>query len=91
MASTCRFQFEFPGSAQSLVDAIRSTMQDAGGQFDGSDAVGSFVLPTAVGDFGGSYTVDKNTIWVEVYEKPFFVPCSAIEAKLIEIVRSRHS
>lgn len=66
-------------------------MNDAGGQFDGSDAVGSFVLPTPIGQFGGSYTVDKNTIWVEVSDKPIFVPCAAIEAKLFEIVKSKRS
>ena len=89
--SDCRFQFEFPGSATALVDAIRAKMTDAGGEFEGSDAVGRFVLPTPVGEFQGSYTVDKNTIWVEVNGKPFFVPCSAIEAKLLEIVKARHS
>ena len=89
--SDCRFQFEFPGSATALVDAIRAKMNGAGGRFDGSDAVGEFTLPTPIGEIQGSYTVDKNTIWVEVSGKPFFVPCSAIEAKLLEIVRARHS
>lgn len=88
--SVCRFQFEFSGSGTALVEAIRSQMLNAGGQFEGSHADGRFVLPTPVGAFEGSYLIDNSTIWVEVDEKPFFVPCSAIEAKLLEIVRSRH-
>jgi hypothetical protein len=64
-------------------------MMAAGGQFEGSSATGRFALPTPIGTFEGTYTVDKATIWVEVNEKPFFVPCSAIEAKLVEIVKTR--
>ena len=86
--SECRFQFEFPGSATALVEKIRAKMTDAGGQFEGSPAVGHFSLPTLVGAFDGSYTIDNNTIWIEVTDKPFFVPCSAIEAKLIAIVKT---
>ena len=63
-------------------------MTDAGGQFAGSSEVGHFSLPTPVSEFEGSYVIDKNTIRVEVTEKPFFVPCSAIEAKLLAIVKT---
>jgi len=86
--SQCRFQFEFPGSGTALVERIRAKMTGSGGQFEGSDAVGRFSLPTPVGAFEGSYSIDKNTIWVEVTEKPIFVPCSAIEAKLMAIVKT---
>ncbi len=86
--SECRFQFEFPGSAAVLVETIRSKIADAGGQFEGSPTVGHFSLPTPVGAFNGSYTIDKNTIWIEVTEKPIFVPCSAIESKLNAIVKT---
>lgn len=89
--SGCRFQFDFPGSATALVDAIRVRMTEAGGRFEGSPAEGSFLLPTPVGEFEGSYTIDKKTIRVEVTDKPFFVPCSAIEAKLVEMVKARPS
>ncbi len=88
--SECRFQFEFPGSGTALVEKIRAKMTDAGGQFEGSPAAGHFSFPTPVGEFDGSYTIDKNTIWVEVTDKPIFVPCSAIEAKLIAIVKTEH-
>ncbi len=63
-------------------------MTGSGGQFEGSDAVGRFSLPTPVGAFEGSYTIDKNTIWIEVTDKPIFIPCAAIKAKLIAIVKT---
>jgi len=86
--SQCRFQFEFPGSGTALVEKIRAKMTGSGGQFEGSDAVGRFSLPTPVGAFEGSYTIDKNTIWIEVTDKPIFIPCAAIKAKLIAIVKT---
>ena len=86
--SECRFQFEFRGSATALVEKIEAKMNASGGRFEGSPAVGAFSLPTPVGTFEGSYSIDKNTIWVDVVEKPFFVPCSAIEAKLSDIVKA---
>ena len=83
--SECRFQFDFAGSSTSLVEKIRVKMTEAGGRFEGSASYGTFSLPTPIGAFDGTYTIDKNTIWVEVLDKPFFVPCSAIESRLMEL------
>ncbi len=85
--SPCRFQFDFPGKADALVAAIRSHVSRAGGSFTGSSREGSFVLSTPVGIFRGTYTVSGQTIFLEVADKPFFVPCSAIEMKLAEYIR----
>ena len=87
--SDCRFQFEFPGTGIALVETLRTKMTVAGGSFDGSDSAGSFSLPTPIGQFGGDYSIQGKTIRIEVSAKPIFVPCSAIEAKLEELVR-RH-
>jgi len=85
----CRLRFDFSGSNRALVDKIRTKVTAAGGSFDGADAAGSFVLPTPIGAFEGDYLIEQQTIWIEVTRKPFFVPCSAIEAKLAEYVRAR--
>ena len=87
--SDCRFEFEFPGTALTLVEKLRAKMAEAGGSFDGSDSGGSFTMPTPIGQFGGDYSIIEQTIRVEVTNKPLFVPCNAIEAKLIEILK-RH-
>ena len=86
--SACRFQFDFPGSSESLVDKIRARMVAEGGRFDGTAAEGRFSLPTPIGEFAGGYSIVGATIWVEVDDKPIFVPCKAIEAKLGELVRA---
>jgi len=87
--SQCRFEFEFPGTGLALVEKLRAKMGEAGGSFDGSDSGGNFSMPTPIGQFGGDYSIDDHTIRVEVTNKPIFVPCSAIKAKLIEMLR-RH-
>ena len=85
--SDCRFQFDFTGSGEALVGKIRAKMTEAGGSFEASGSAGSFVLPTPIGTFEGDYTIERGTIRVQVTRKPVFVPCSVIEAKLVEMVR----
>lgn len=85
--SECRFQFDFPGSAEALVETIRTHVARAGGRFEGSSSEGIFVLSTPVGTFRGDYSIQEQTIFLVVGEKPFFVPCGAIEARLAEYVK----
>lgn len=83
----CRFQFDFPGKAEALVEAIRLHASRIGGVFDGSESEGSLLFPTSIGTFRGTYSVSGQTIFVEVEDKPFFIPCRAIQAKLAEYIR----
>jgi hypothetical protein len=85
--SDCRFQFDFPGSAEALVTTIRTHVSRAGGRFEGSSTEGIFVLSTPVGTFRGDYSIEGQTIFLVVTDKPFFVPCGAIEARLAEYIK----
>jgi hypothetical protein len=85
--SLCRFHFDFRGTADSLVEKIRSHVSRAGGELSGSAASGEFSLPTPVGAFRGAYTISGQTIFLEVLEKPFFVPCGTIEARLSSYIK----
>jgi hypothetical protein len=85
--SLCRFQFEFRGTGESLVENIRSHVGRAGGELTGSATGGTFSLSTPVGAFHGTYAISGQTIFLEVADKPFFVPCGAIEARLAAYVR----
>ena len=87
MPSSCRFQFAFRGTGESLVDKIRSHVGRAGGDFAGSSSGGTFSLSTPVGTFRGTYAIWEQTIYLEVTDKPFFVPCGAIEARLAAYVK----
>ena len=84
--SLCRFDFGVATAGGSPVGVIRSHVEKAGGSFEGSDESGTFFLPTPLGEFRGRYLVSPTSITIEVDEKPFFVPCSAIEARLSEYV-----
>ncbi|MGH9319309.1 MAG: hypothetical protein ACRD3V_05390 [Vicinamibacteria bacterium] len=85
--SHCKFQFDFTGSAEALVEKIRSHVSRAGGQLIGSSSEGSYSLSTPLGAFRGTYSVAGQTIVLEVLDKPFFVPCGAIEARLANYVK----
>ena len=85
--SLCRFQFEFSGTGESLVERIRSHAGGAGGELTGSATGGTFSLSTPAGSFRGDYTISGQTIVLEVADKPFFVPCGAIEARLAAYVK----
>ncbi len=85
--SICRFEFDFNVSSETLVSRIRARVDGAGGSFVGSASDGTFHLPTPVGDFKGYYQISGSAILLEVTDKPFFVPCSAIEAKLHDYVK----
>ena len=85
--SLCRFQFEFRGTGESLVEKIRSHVSRAGGELTGSAAGGEFSIATPVGAFRGTYTISGQTNFLEVREKPFFVPCGTIEARLSSYIK----
>jgi len=82
----CRFEFPVTSQPHGLVTQIRSHVGNAGGRFDGAES-GSFALPTPVGTFRGTWEIIGRSIVVEVTDKPFFVPCSAIESRLADYVR----
>lgn len=85
--SLCKFQFDFKGTGESLVAKIREHVHRAGGELIGSASDGAFSLSTPVGSFRGTYSISGQTIFLEVLEKPFFVPCGTIEARLAAYVR----
>jgi hypothetical protein len=85
--SACRFQFDFRGTGESLVEKIRSHVGRAGGDMTGSSTDGAFSLPSPIGAFRGTYRVSGQTIFLEVLDKPFFVPCGTIEARLSAYIK----
>jgi hypothetical protein len=85
--SICRFQFQFRGSGESLLERIRTHLVREGGELTGATSGGTFFLSTPVGVFRGIYTTSEQTIFLEVTEKPFFVPCGTIEARLASYVK----
>jgi hypothetical protein len=83
----CRFRFEFQGSGESLLDTIRLHLERAGGEISGEVREGRFSLPSPIGAFRGTYSVSGQTILLDLVEKPFVVPCRAIESRLASYVK----
>ena len=86
--SECEFNFQFSGTAASLVDQISTKVSAAGGVFDRSDKDGCFFLPTPVGEFKGTFQINGNNIWLRVTQKPFLISCNLIQSKLSELIRT---
>jgi len=78
----CNFKVPFSGNAADIITKARGAIGGAGGNFNGDAATGSFDISTMAGDVRGSYTVNGNTLEVNITDKPMFLPCDMIEAQL---------
>lgn len=81
---SCRFDFDVPHPPDDLLAQIQRSLETAGGTFQPFPSGGAFTFPTPVGLFRGELRISGRSISVEVRDKPIFVPCSLIEAKLRE-------
>ena len=80
----CQFSIPFEGDAIELTGKARTAITGAGGQFEGDDRVGQFSISTPVGKIAGKYTVsdDRQSLHVQIDDKPFFISCGQIEGQL---------
>jgi hypothetical protein len=76
------FSATFTGSAADVVAKARAAIENAGGTANGDDGAGGFSVPTPLGTVTGLYTVSGQSFSVEITDKPFLLPESAIEAKV---------
>ena len=78
----CNFSVPFSGTVSDIVSKARGAIGKAGGNFNGDDNTGSFDISTMAGDVRGTYTVNGNTLEVNITDKPMFLPCDMIESQL---------
>ncbi len=81
----CEFRYTLPGSAGTLLAAMRRDFARFGGTVVGAEAAGgqgTFTLPTPIGEFDGVFQVTERDgacdVRIEVDGKPLFVTCSMI-------------
>jgi len=74
----CTFNIFFSGTAGKLVDTIKSKILSANGRFSGDDSNGSFSIQLMAAAIEGAYTIDCDTITINIQRKPFFIGCNAI-------------
>ncbi len=80
------FSVSFTGPATDTLAKARGAIEGAGGTFNGDDAKGDFIVQTPAGKVKGTYAISGQTFTVNVTDKPFIVPASAIESQVRKFV-----
>ena len=78
----CDFSIAFSGNADAIIAKARSAVQSQGGNFNGDANSGDFNVSVFGNKIVGSYTVSGQTLNIHISDKPFMVPCAAIESFL---------
>jgi len=76
------FSVDFPGAAQDIVAKAKGAIEKAGGKFLGDEKKGDFSVPTPAGTVKGIYTITAQKFAIDITDKPFVVPGSAIESQV---------
>lgn len=79
---SCNFSIPFSGNLQPVLDKARATVEEQGGTFNGDNNSGEFSLSAFGNNIAGSYAVNGSQLEILISDKPFFVPCNAIESYL---------
>jgi len=78
----CDFSIPFSGNAEAVLAKARSAVQSQGGNFNGDTNQGEFNVSVFGNKIVGNYNVSGQTLNITITDKPFMVPCSAIESFL---------
>ena len=78
----CDFSIPFSGSADDVLAKARKAVEGQGGNFNGDTTRGDFQVSVFGNKIVGDYTVSGQTMQINITDKPFMVPCSAIEGFL---------
>lgn len=73
-----QFTITYPGDKSQLLNKIRNTIGNKG-TLTGNEQQGSFEGDTPVGSFEGSYTIEGDSININITKKPFLVSTSMIK------------
>ncbi|RYY96759.1 MAG: hypothetical protein EOO11_12645 [Chitinophagaceae bacterium] len=85
---SCNFSLPISGEPQATLDKARKAVQSQGGTFNGDTNAGDFSVSVFGNNISGSYTVAGGSMAVVISEKPFLLPCSAIEGYLKNAIGS---
>ena len=80
--SACNFSFPLSGPLETILEKAKTAIVNQGGTFNGDGTSGNFDLSIFGNLITGTYTVDSTNLYIVIQEKPFLIPCSAIESFL---------
>lgn len=78
----CEFSIQFSGNAEEVLAKAKNAVEKQGGNFDGDSSKGDFNVSVFGNKIVGDYTVSGQNLNINISDKPFMVPCSAIESFL---------
>ena len=78
----CDFSIPLSGDADTILAKARGAVQSQGGNFEGNTSSGEFNVSVFGNKIAGNYSVNGQTLQINITDKPFMVPCSAIESFL---------
>lgn len=70
------------GEPQVALDKARKAVESQGGTFTGDTTAGQFSVTVFGNVIAGNYTVAGSNLDILITEKPFLLPCPAIESYL---------
>lgn len=80
--SACNFTIPFSGEPQLVLDKAKFAVEKQSGSFTGDINQGNFSVSFFGQEIIGGYTVTGFDLNIVIDNKPFMVPCSAIESFL---------
>ena len=78
----CDFSLPFSGNPEDVLAKARRAVEGQGGNFNGDTNGGDFHVSVFGNKIVGQYVVSGQTLNINITDKPFMVPCSAIEGFL---------
>jgi hypothetical protein len=79
---SCEFSIPINGEPQVALEKARKAVTSQGGTFNGDGNSGNFSVSVFGNTIAGSYTVAGTDLAVSINEKPFLLPCAAVESYL---------
>ncbi|RYZ22196.1 MAG: hypothetical protein EOO16_10045 [Chitinophagaceae bacterium] len=79
---SCHFSLPISSDPQTALDKARKAVQSQGGTFNGDTSSGNFSVSVFGNTIAGNYNVNGANLVIDITEKPFLLPCPAIESYL---------
>jgi len=80
--AACTFSIPFSGEATLILEKAKKAVEKQNGNFSGDEKAGNFSVSFFGQSIVGAYTVAADNLDIVIDDKPFMVPCSAIESFL---------
>lgn len=77
--AACTFTIPFTGEPETILDKAKRAVEKQSGNFTGDVSEGQFDVSIFGQGIVGGYKVNDGNLNIIITEKPFMVPCNAIE------------